>query len=370
MNNDDFSTVAPPSQTTAPPAPAPTPAGRLRYFGWGMAIGCLLPLVWILLLVGGCCSLIVGSIAEVASSDRPAERPITSRTVVEGSGSRSIAKINVRGVISLTAPRSFTADDGSTASAERICKAIRKAQDDSGIAAVILDMNTPGGEVVASDEIRKAVDACRKAGKPVVTCIRTLGASGGYFIAAGSDWIVANRMATTGSIGVIISGLQAHGLMEKIGVKPMVYRSGKFKDIMNPMREPTAEERAYMEELVERTFNEFCQVIADGRPRHFADAEAVRNALFADGRPLCGADALKYGLIDELGGFDAAVAVARKLGEVPDAPVIEVKGGSGFLDGILSSLGRQPSLKIEGLPATGSAAMHPGMMYFLMPEAL
>ena len=80
---------------------------------------------------------------------------------------------------------------------------MRAAREDDNVVAILLDMDTPGGEVVASDEILNQVRACRDAGKPVVTCMRSMGASGGYFIASGSDWIIANRMTFTGSIGVI-----------------------------------------------------------------------------------------------------------------------------------------------------------------------
>lgn len=346
-----------------------------RQHGWGfrcgMFIGCLLPLFGMLLLVGGCSAMFCALFSSVAGGSGEEEN-VNERAVVEGGGERAVAMIRICGMITPADSRGWSADR-SEASAPRIRRLLRKAQNDGRVAAVLLDMNTPGGEVVASDEIRKAVDDVRRAGKPVVTCIHSMGASGGYYIASGSNWIVANRLSITGSVGVIISAYQYDGLLGKIGVKPLVYRSGKFKDILSGAREMTPEEKAYIDYMVRQSFHEFCAVIAAGRPEHFADADAVLKADFANGAPLSGADALRYGLIDELGDFDAAVAKARELCGESEAPVIEYSARfSSWLDDFFSAHGGVSTVRVEGMPQLpkGMGGNMNGALFYLMPEAL
>lgn len=272
---------------------------------------------------------------------------------------RSIAVIDIKGVILY--------DGGAKiASASRIATEIKAAIEDQNVVGILLDIDSPGGEVVASDEILHQIKACRSAGKPVVACMRSLAASGAYFIASGCDWIIANRMTFTGSIGVIISSYQMSDLMDKIGVKPAVYRSGNMKDMLSPTREHSNDEKEYVQNLVQSTFTEFCQVIADGREA-FASAEDVAAAPFADGRLLKGQDALEMGLVDQLGYFEDAVEKMRNLASAPDAAVLRFSAYQGFWD---TFFGVQAvnKLALGNILSNKSFIPETGKPYFLAPE--
>ena len=144
---------------------------------------------------------------------------------------------------------------------------------------MLLKVDSPGGEVLASDEIYNAIRDFQAddpeshgkpghKGKPVICSMGSLAASGGYYISSGSRWIVANQLTLTGSIGVIMHGWNYRGLMDKVGLAPMTYKSGKFKDMFSGERatnEIPAEERAMVQGLIDETFEKFKDVVADGR---------------------------------------------------------------------------------------------------------
>jgi len=322
----------------------------------GCAIAALLPVVFFIgLIVLFACDNDATSITNKNSG----------AIIREGSGDQKVAVISINGIIGHFGNDSiFSETLGGDAS--RIIKELRKVSEDDGYAAVILDMNTPGGEVVAGDEVRKELD---KLDIPVVTCMHSMAASGGYYIASGSDWIVANPMTLTGSIGVIMSGLQYKGLLDKIGVKPMVYRSGAFKDIGNGAREATPEEEAYLNGMIQEDFMHFCQVVSNGRKEFYPTAEDVAKSEAGDGRPISGENALRLHLIDELGDFDAAVAKARELGHCPDAPVVNVTAKNPFDRFFASMLAPKPAnakIQVEGLPTAKTLPM--GNRFYLYAD--
>lgn len=283
----------------------------------------------------------------------------------EGSGSQKIAVISISGVIGNFGDKSLFSDTlGGDAS--RITSELRKVAKSKEYAALILNMDTPGGEVVASDEIRKELD---KLGIPVVTCMHSMAASGGYYIASGSDWIIANPMTLTGSIGVIMHGMQYKGLLDKIGVESKVYRSGAFKDIMNGARESTPEEDAYLNAMVKEDFMHFCQVVSNGRSQFYPTAEDVANSEAGDGRPISGENALRLSLIDELGDFDAAVDKARELGGCPDAPVVNISVTNPFDRLFARMTAPAPAsakIQVDGLPAAKTLPL--GNRFYLYSE--
>ncbi|HPY90246.1 MAG TPA: signal peptide peptidase SppA, partial [Lentisphaeria bacterium] len=350
-----------------PPYPPPKKKSGLRSCLVALLVlVVLMAIVLTPLLVGGYFLLDSFSsdfqLAKAMSSSRTMSRHKSIRTVVmrPGSGDR-IAVIGVKGMIVNTNAR-------YEPSANRIIDALKAAVKDE-VCAIILDMDTPGGEVTASDEILHQVKACRKAGIPVVTCMRSMAASGGYYIAAGSDWIVANRLTFTGSIGVIMPGFNAGALLDKIGVAPEVYRSGDMKDMLNWSRPRTDKERAYVQSLVATTFREFAAVVADGREA-YEDAEAVMKADFADGRVLTGAEALRYQLVDKLGYFDDAVAKAEELAETSDAELVEYSTMNTFLDVLMSMRSDVRANPLRSVLPWQGVAVEAGRLYFVAPETL
>jgi protease-4 len=215
--------------------------------------------------------------------------------------------------------------DGSGFNMVDVIKAqLKRAREDERVKAVILKVDSPGGEVLASDEISRLIEKFQlESKKPVVVSMGSLAASGGYYVSAPCRWIVAQDLTITGSIGVIMHGWNYRGLMNKVGVQPEVYKSGKFKDMMSGERNPeevTPEERAMVQSLIDETYNKFKEVVQKGRDganqANQSGAEKGQKldrqwANYADGRVLSGTKAYELGFVDELGNFQDAINRAK-----------------------------------------------------------
>src|SRR6202011_4979699 len=178
-------------------------------------------------------------------------------TVEQGSGgSDKIALIMMRGLISSSLPGNV-----GDSMVDDLRAALQQAREDNHVKAVGLEIDSPGGEVTASDEIYNAVVKTR-ARKPVVVYMDTLAASGGYYVSCGGKFLMANETTITGSIGVIIQTLNYQHLFDKIGLASVVFKSGKFKDILNGARPMTPEERDYIQAFVMKTYEKFLGVVA------------------------------------------------------------------------------------------------------------
>jgi protease-4 len=248
---------------------------------------------------------------------------VSSQKVISQKGKDHIAVINLSGEI-------VQSDEGSglTSSAmittDRTVQLLDDVAQDPQVKAVILRINSPGGAVVASDEIYQRVKKLR-ANKPVVVQMSDMAASGGYYIAAGADKIVANSATITGSIGVIAQFPKLSGLYEKVGVEIRTIKSGKFKDIASPNRDMTSEENVILNSMITEAYDQFVHAIADGR---HMDEQKVRE--LADGRIYTGKQAKANGLVDELGNFDTAVEQAEDLAHISNATLIEYSNESFF----------------------------------------
>ena len=196
--------------------------------------------------------------------------------------------------------------------------ALQQARDDEHVRAVVLEIDSPGGEVTASDVIYNWV-AKTRARKPVVVYMDSLAASGGYYVACGGKYLMANETTITGSIGVIIQTLNYEQLFNKIGLTSVVFKSGKFKDMLNGARPVTQEERDYVQSFVMKTYNKFLGIVA--RERNLP-ADVLQNTV-ADGRILSGKDALDSKLVDGLGQIEDAFAKAKELGNSRQATIVK-----------------------------------------------
>ncbi len=202
----------------------------------------------------------------------------------------NVALIPIEGIIT---------GDGSgylgkdTISSQDLVDFIEEADENTQIEVILLEINSPGGSAVASDEIASAV---KRAHKPVVAVIREMGASGGYWIASTADHIIANRMSITGSIGVISSYLEFSGLMEKYGVDYERLVAGEYKDVGMPFRKLEPDERALLQAKLNRIHTFFIQEVAANRN---LSEETVRE--IATGEFYLGVEALPLGLVDQLG---------------------------------------------------------------------
>jgi len=192
-------------------------------------------------------------------------------------------------------------------------EALSHFQDDDNVKGVVIRINSPGGAVAPCQEIYRAVKAVKK---PVVVSMGSVAASGGLYVAAGGDLIMANPGTITGSIGVIFQNLEASEAMAKVGLKSQTIKSGPFKDIGSPFRDLKPEEKDILQTLVTEVYEQFLEDLAAGRPK--LNREELRQ--LADGRIFSGAEARKLGLVDELGGFEDAARRAAQMGGLDLAP--------------------------------------------------
>jgi protease IV len=247
--------------------------------------------------------------------------------LLQGEGLDKIAVIDVEGQIVQNG------DPTAQAVSEELVAQLRQAEDDPFVQAVILRINSPGGSVVASDEIYRRVLDLKRAGKPVVASFGEVAASGGYYVAAGASRIVSDPSTFTGSIGVILVLLNLEEAAGNLGIEPIVVKSGRLKDIGSPFRDLTEEERGILQGLIDESYERFVDVVAEGR--HLPETE-VRQ--LATGQPYSGLQAFDAGLVDSLGGFERAVSVAERLAGLETASVVEYQPrfslqdilGSGF----------------------------------------
>src|SRR5919112_717451 len=228
-----------------------------------------------------------------------------------------------------------------TSTPEGLTDALRQAGSDPSVVAVVLEIDSPGGGVTASDEMHQSVlDFEENTGEPVVVSMQDVTASGGYYISTAADHIVANKTTLTGSLGVIFEIPNFAEAADKYGIKQVVVKSGKYKDIGSSFREMTPEERGIYQSIVDESYSQFVDVISEGRG---IPKERVRE--IADGRVYSGLQAKKLGLVDSFGNLDEASAVAGKLAGTTDTTVVRYVQQPRFTDTLLPL----PSLSLEQL---------------------
>jgi len=226
----------------------------------------------------------------------------------------AVAVLHLDGAIT-SGPEDYLSTSGITPA--RVFDLLEQAADPN-IKAVVVRINSPGGSVVASDEIYHALLDFEK---PVVIWMGDTAASGGYYISCGGDYVFAHPGTLTGSIGVISQFLNVEELMEKIGVDATVITSGPSKDMGSLFREMTEEEQALWRSIIDEVYDGFVEIVAQARDLPLEDVREL-----ADGRVYTGQQALELGLVDEVGTSDDAVAKAAELGGIEGEPhVIELK---------------------------------------------
>jgi protease-4 len=201
------------------------------------------------------------------------------------------------------------------------------AADDDSVKALVLRVNSPGGTVTSSDIMYDALVRFReKTHKPVIVSIQEVGASGAYYLSCGADKIMANPTSVVGSIGVIFETFDVVGTMDKIGVQPDTIKSAELKDMGSPFKHMTDHERQVMQALVNEYFARFKGVVTSNR--HITDPDTLK--LVTDGRVFSGEDALKLGLIDQVGRLNDAIDLAKKMSNSSDASVIMYRRAYGY----------------------------------------
>ncbi|WP_025026629.1 signal peptide peptidase SppA [Caldalkalibacillus mannanilyticus] len=259
-------------------------------------------------------------------------------TVYKKGGFDQIALLEVEGIImDLTTNNVFS----SVGYDHRLfLKQLQHAFEDESIKGIVLRVNSPGGGVVESDEIFHTITKLKKEhDKPIVAYMANTAASGGYYISAPADHIMANRSTITGSIGVIMQNFNIKELADEWGIKAQTFKSGPHKDIMSPFKNMTEEEAQILQTLTDEMYQNFVQVIVDGR-----GMDKTKVLELADGRIYSGQQAQELGLVDSIGFLENAFEKTAELAQIEDPTVVEYKkAGLSFFGPLYQSLAKGPS---------------------------
>ncbi len=218
--------------------------------------------------------------------------------------------------------------EGVLITSDHVVEELREYAEDSSIKAIVIRIDSPGGGVVPSQEIYNAVLYAKKEGKKVVVSMGSVAASGGYYVAAAADKIVANPGTLTGSIGVKMEFANLEKLLEKIGVQGMVVKSGEYKDIGSPFRNMTEPEKKLLQGVIDDVLGQFIKAVAEGRNLPESDVRTI-----ADGRIFTGQQALDLKLVDQMGDLADSIKLAGNLAGIKGKPsVIEKRKKIPFFD--------------------------------------
>ncbi|WP_078545085.1 signal peptide peptidase SppA [Litchfieldia alkalitelluris] len=255
-----------------------------------------------------------------------AENEFVEHTLVQGTGLNKILVLHVNGTIQDTGNDVSSFFNSAGYQHQSFLRMIDQAKEDNSIKGIILRVNSPGGGVVESAEIHnRLVEFREETEKPVYVSMGTMAASGGYYISAAADKIFAVPDTLTGSLGVIMQGINYSELAERYGVSFETIKSGPYKDIMSASRDMTKEEREILQSMVNNAYDGFVEVISSGR--NLSEDEVRR---IADGRIYDGRQAKELNLVDELGYFEDTLEAMKKDHDLGDISVVEYKTHYGF----------------------------------------
>lgn len=312
MENEEPKMPSQPFPTEAPPSPAPKRTGCSR-LTWGIFGGCLLSCV---LLVAFMACFVMGSVSLVkrlivsASSETTAtSEHYAYERGFEGEGGKGVLRLELNGVILGASPSKWHMPADCDAA---VRKQIEAAIEDESIQAILLLVDSPGGDVTASDLLWHALDRFKaaQAGRKVVVQGGNLVASGAYYLSMQADWIRVLPTSLVGSIGVIMPGFNASSLAGKLGIADNSITSGASKDLGNPLKPVNPEHNAILQSVVDGMYRRFVMLVVQGR--HLPEDQVRR---VADGRVFLPEEALALKLIDEIGYEDTIEAkVAELLG--------------------------------------------------------
>ncbi len=266
------------------------------------------------------------SLTNTDSIDRLVNNKIyfDEKVIQEGGLNHKIVVLNLDGIIQDVGSLPFS--NQMVYDHRQFLQSITYAGEDDSVDGIILHVNTPGGGVVESAEIHaRLVEIQEKYNKPLYISMGNTAASGGYYVAAPADKIVAHPATLTGSIGVIMESINYAELADKLGIDFNTIKSGEFKDIMSGSRTMTDDEEEILQTMIDELFDEFVQVIVDGRGM---SEEEVRT--LADGRIYTGKQAKENGLIDELGSLEDTITLMENDYALENAQVVQYEVNQGF----------------------------------------
>lgn len=238
--------------------------------------------------------------------------------------------------------------DSPTMGSESVSAALHAAARDADVKAIVFRVDSPGGSYVASDTIWREVGSARKAGKPVVVSMGDVAGSGGYFVAMNADKIVAQPATITGSIGVFAGKFVLSGLFDKIGISFDEVHSGQNALLWDANRDFSPSEKARFEAWLDHIYEDFTSKVAEGR--HLPKEKVLQ---IAKGRIWSGEDARQLGLVDELGGLDTAVRLAKKAARIAESEPVRLEiypKPKTFFQSLVARLERRPETETAGEP--------------------
>jgi protease-4 len=279
---------------------------------------------------------------------------------VAGEGDSKVAVVPVEGAIS--SADSALSGQQPTTTPDGLEDALDQAANDSNVAAVVLEVNSPGGGVTASDLMHQSIlDFKENSDKPVVVSMGDTAASGGYYISTAADEIYANETTLTGSLGVILQFTDFSEAAEKLGVEQEVIKSGRYKDIGSSFRDLRPKEREILQSIVDESYDEFVSVIVQGR-----DLPEERVREIADGRIYSGQQAMNLGLIDEFGDLEEAARRAGELANAGDVTVVRYVQSPSFSDLLSARLAPEEPQAVQIMKAAGLSP-EPRLLYLYAP---
>ncbi len=372
MDNNTVPPFNAPPPMTAPPVIAPPAPPRPRKSRGWMIFALVLLLLLTISVMFNVGSLFSNLVHVQGLQMHRAAGPRLEEVLLEDNNvSAKIAVVKVDGIIT-----GHEIDAGGYSMVDVIKAQLDRAADDRKVQAVILKVDSPGGEVLASDNISCAITEFQEeTSKPVIASMGSLAASGGYYVSAPCRWIVANELTITGSIGVILSTWNYRGLMNKVGLHPFTFKSGKFKDMLSGSREPediTTEEKQMVQKLIDGTYEKFKSVVAEGRNSAHNENEDEGQPLsldwedYADGRVLSGKEAHQLGFVDELGDFDDAAERAKKIIGISEANLVEYRLRYDLSD-FFRLFGRSDARGVKVDLGVEFPKLEAGRLYFLSP---
>lgn len=248
----------------------------------------------------------------------------------DGEAVEEVLQIKIRGVIQEKGDEDEMPFKMSRDMMEMLKEDLKLAREREAIKAILLDINSPGGEVTASDIIYHQINKMKKeTGKPVVAIIGSMGASGAYYVACAADRILAHPTSVIGSIGVLMQSMNIEQLAEKLGIKAIFLKSEKTpkKDLLSPFRDMSESEKAMLMSIIDSVYDRFVEIVGKSRNKSREEVEKI-----ADGGIFDAKKALDVGLIDEIGYQEDALAAACKAAGIKSAALVKRLTRKSFSD--------------------------------------
>ncbi|HLS60017.1 MAG TPA: signal peptide peptidase SppA [Virgibacillus sp.] len=276
-----------------------------------------------------------------------------------GDPENKIVVLNLEGIIQDTGEAAFINEGGYHH--DQFLTMLDQSGIDESVDGIILKVNTPGGGVVESAEIHdKVVEIRKETEKPIYVSMGNTAASGGYYVSAPADKIVAHPATLTGSIGVIMESINFAELADQVGIDFKTIKSGEFKDIMSSSREMTEDEEVILQTMIDEMYEDFVQVIVDGR--NMSEAEVKK---LADGRVYTGTQAEELDLVDDIGTLEDTIAMMETDHNLSEATIVEYDASFGLdaLFGMTAGQLFQSDSELKGLTNLLRSSDSPRAMY-------